>query len=126
MHLTTDPIKMHACFISTQPMNKPCQQTLSSHPSNPPHECILSLTLPTLTLPPSFTPSIKQFIAATGNLRACNYKIPEADLHAARGIAGKITPAIATTTALVTGFICMEIYKLLQVKMHASSYQPTL
>jgi ubiquitin-activating enzyme E1 len=55
-------------------------------------------------------------VAAAGNLRARNYKIPEADLHAARGIAGKITPAIATTTALVTGFICMEMYKLLQDK----------
>jgi ubiquitin-activating enzyme E1 len=52
-------------------------------------------------------------VASSGNLRARNYKIPEADLHTSRGIAGKITPAIATTTALVTGAICMEIYKLI-------------
>ena len=55
-------------------------------------------------------------IAACSNLRARNYKIKEADLHTSRGIAGKITPAIATTTALVTGAICLEIYKLLQNK----------
>lgn len=55
-------------------------------------------------------------VAAMGNLRARNYCIPEADLHTARGIAGKIIPAIATTTAMVTGFICMEIFKILQNK----------
>jgi len=55
-------------------------------------------------------------IAACSNLRARNYKITEADLHTSRGIAGKITPAIATTTALVTGAICLEIYKILQDK----------
>jgi ubiquitin-activating enzyme E1 len=55
-------------------------------------------------------------VASIGNLRARNYKIPEVDLHTARGIAGKITPAIATTTALVTGAVCLEIYKLVQNK----------
>jgi ubiquitin-activating enzyme E1 len=55
-------------------------------------------------------------VAAMGNLRARNYSIPEADLHTARGIAGKIIPAIATTTAMVTGFICLEIFKILLKK----------
>lgn len=55
-------------------------------------------------------------VASCANLRAVNYRIPTADLHTARGIAGKIIPAIATTTAMVTGFICLEIYKLLQKK----------
>jgi ubiquitin-activating enzyme E1 len=52
-------------------------------------------------------------VAAVSNLRARNYSIPEADLHTSRGIAGKITPAIATTTAMVTAAICVELYKLL-------------
>ncbi|RYY88104.1 hypothetical protein EON63_03065 [archaeon] len=51
-------------------------------------------------------------IRIPGNLRARNYAIPEVDLHTSRGIAGKITPAISTTTALVTGAICMELYKV--------------
>ena len=55
-------------------------------------------------------------IAAVSNLRARNYSIPEVDLHKSRGIAGNITPAIATTTALVTGAICVEMYKVLQKK----------
>lgn len=55
-------------------------------------------------------------VTACSNLRARNYTIPEADLYTSRGIAGRIIPAIATTTALVTGFICLEIYKILQKK----------
>ena len=42
-------------------------------------------------------------VCAVSNLRARNYKIPEADLHRSRGIAGKIRPSIETTTAMVTG-----------------------
>jgi len=54
------------------------------------------------------------FIAAGANLRARNYSIQEVDRQKVKMIAGKIIPAIATTTAMVTGAVCLEIYKLLQ------------
>lgn len=61
-------------------------------------------------------------VASCANLRARNYTIPEVDLHTSRGIAGKIIPAIATTTSLVTGAVCMEMYKYLQDKPIDSYY----
>ena len=53
------------------------------------------------------------FISAFGNLRARNYGIEEIDKFAAKLKAGRIIPAIATTTAMATGFVCLELYKQL-------------
>jgi len=53
------------------------------------------------------------FVTACSNLRALNYSIPTEDTHRSRAIAGRIIPAIATTTALVTGLICFELYKII-------------
>jgi ubiquitin-activating enzyme E1 len=52
------------------------------------------------------------FITAGSNKRAMNYRIDTADRLTVKGIAGKIIPALATTTSLVSGLIALEMYKL--------------
>ena len=54
------------------------------------------------------------FILSFSNLRANNYDIEHCDFLKAKEIAGNIIPAIATTTAAITGLCCLQIYTLLQ------------
>uniref|UniRef100_A0A1I7YJJ1 E1 ubiquitin-activating enzyme n=1 Tax=Steinernema glaseri TaxID=37863 RepID=A0A1I7YJJ1_9BILA len=56
-----------------------------------------------------------EFITAASNLRAENYNIQPADMMKTKKIAGRIIPALATTTATVAGLVSIELYKMIDV-----------
>ncbi|OMO82887.1 Ubiquitin/SUMO-activating enzyme E1 [Corchorus capsularis] len=65
------------------------------------------------------------FIAGLANMRARNYSIPEVDKLKAKFIAGRIIPAIATSTAMATGLVCLELYKVLDGGHKVEDYRNT-
>ncbi|KAK7385562.1 hypothetical protein VNO78_31285 [Psophocarpus tetragonolobus] len=64
-------------------------------------------------------------IAGLANMRARNYSIPEVDKLKAKFIAGRIIPAIATSTAMATGLVCLELYKALDGRHKVEDYRNT-
>ena len=56
------------------------------------------------------------FIFSSSNLRAENYNIKTCDKHKIKIIAGKIIPAIASTTAAIVGMVALQIYTFKQTE----------
>ena len=54
------------------------------------------------------------FIFSCSIIRARNYNIKEIDRQRLKIIAGRIVPALATTTAAITGIVCLQLYTLTQ------------
>ncbi|KAF3785167.1 SUMO-activating enzyme subunit 2 [Nymphaea thermarum] len=55
-----------------------------------------------------------EFVTAAANIRASSFGIPMHSLFEAKGIAGNIVHAIATTNAIIAGLIVLEAIKVLQ------------
>ena len=65
------------------------------------------------------------WITAASNIRAMNYSIPITDRQQTKGIAGRIIPAIATTTSAVSGLILIEMLKYLMGFNKVEQYRST-
>lgn len=101
------------------------------------NDLILKLERCWANLPPGFRMKPIQFekdddtnyhmdmIAGLANMRARNYSIPEVDKLKAKFIAGRIIPAIATSTAMATGLVCLELYKALDGEHKLEDYRNT-
>lgn len=58
-----------------------------------------------------------EFVTAAANVRAASFGIPMHSLFEAKGIAGNIVHAVATTNAIVAGLIVIEAIKLLTMDL---------
>ncbi|GAA0147391.1 ubiquitin-protein ligase [Lithospermum erythrorhizon] len=101
------------------------------------NELIRKLEICREKLPPGFKMNPIQFekdddtnyhmdlVAGLANMRARNYSIPEVDKLKAKFIAGRIIPAIATSTSMATGLVCLELYKVLNGGHKLEDYRNT-
>ncbi|KAI8533033.1 hypothetical protein RHMOL_Rhmol11G0264700 [Rhododendron molle] len=64
-----------------------------------------------------------EFVTAAANIRAASFGIPLHSLFEAKGIAGNIVHAVATTNAIIAGLIVIEAIKVLQ--NDANNYRMT-
>lgn len=64
--------------------------------------------------------------AGFANMRARNYRIPEVDDLKVKFIVGKIIPNIVTSTAMITGLVCLELYKVLDGGHKVEDYRNTV
>nr|GEX95321.1 ubiquitin-activating enzyme E1 1-like isoform X2 [Tanacetum cinerariifolium] len=65
------------------------------------------------------------FIAGLANMRAKNYSIPDVDKLRAKFIVGRIILAIATSTAMATGLVSLELYKVIDEGRKMEDYLNT-
>ncbi|KAG0726075.1 Ubiquitin-like modifier-activating enzyme 1 [Chionoecetes opilio] len=63
------------------------------------------------------------FITAASNLRASNYSIAPVDRATSKRIAGRIIPAIVTSTGVAAGLAVLELLKLAQGHRHLDAYK---
>ncbi|CAF0884359.1 unnamed protein product [Brachionus calyciflorus] len=65
------------------------------------------------------------FIHATSNLRARMYGLENADKLQVKKVAGKIVPAIATTTSVIAGLATIELIKIVQQNWNFEKFRNT-
>ncbi|XP_019449403.1 PREDICTED: SUMO-activating enzyme subunit 2-like isoform X2 [Lupinus angustifolius] len=65
-----------------------------------------------------------EFVTAAANIRAASFGIPLHNLFEAKGIAGNIVHAVATTNAVIAGLIVIEAIKVLRndIKSYRMTY----